>query len=107
MPRKKISTAQAKFSEYKNMLNDLCVLGDRLQDLNEQALVIYKPTVEHIIASNCIDIDHIEHTLDGLVSICNYEPAIDVFKKLCRYYWKIDQHAAAHYVKAYREMWDP
>jgi hypothetical protein len=31
---------------------------------------------------------------------------LDLYKKLCRYYFKIDPEATASYVYAYRDMWD-
>jgi hypothetical protein len=29
-----------------------------------------------------------------------------LYKKLCRYYWKINPQATADYINYYREMWD-
>ncbi len=31
---------------------------------------------------------------------------VRLYKKLCRYYFKIDPRATASYIYAYRDMWD-
>lgn len=52
------------------------------------------------------DARHIEGTLDGLLDFCSYEPALRLYKKLCRYYFHINPNATVKYVDAYRELWD-
>lgn len=62
--------------------------------------------VAHILRSRNRDANHIEHTLDGLLSFCGYEPALALYKKLSRHYWDLDKAAPAYHINAYREMWD-
>jgi hypothetical protein len=93
-------------SSYDALYDDIKGIAEHLQALNEQAVREYAPIVEDIINSNSRDTNYIEHTLDGLVSLCGDAPAVEFFKKLCRYYWQIDPSATASYVKTYREMWD-
>ena len=81
-------------------------LAEQLQSLNQRAVLEYTPIVESILRSASRDVQHIEHTLDGLLDFCADESALVLFKKLCRYYWTIDPVATASYVNAYREMWD-
>ena len=66
----------------------------------------YTPVVENILHSRSRDTHHIEHTLDGLLGFCCSEPALVLYKKLCRHLWELDPVAAAWHVNAYREMWD-
>jgi hypothetical protein len=84
-------------------IRPLCV---QLQKLNKQAILEYRPIVESLIRSRSRDISHIEHTLDGLLSFCGYDPALQLFRKLCRYYYNIDPAATVEHVNAYRDMWD-
>lgn len=93
-------------SSYDALYYDINGIAEHLQALNEQVVREYAPIVEAIINSNSRDTNYIEHTLDGLVNFCGYAPAVEFFKKLCRYYWQIDPSATASYVKTYREMWD-
>ena len=75
-------------------------------DLQQQAAERYKPVVDDILLTRCRDVRHIEHTLDGLLDFCGYEPVLRMYKNLCRHYWEIDPAATADYINAYREYWD-
>ena len=81
-------------------------LVESVQDLQKQAARQYKPVVDELVRSQSRDVKQIEHTLDGLLDFCGYEPVLDMFKRLCRHYWDIDPAATAFYVNAYREQWD-
>jgi hypothetical protein len=87
-------------------LQSICGIAKSLQALNQQAVREYTPVVESILHSRSRDTSHIEHTLDGLLNFCGYEPALVLYKKLCRHYWNLDQIATASYIETYRKMWD-
>ena len=91
---------------HDSLLQSLRGFAESLQELNRQAVREYTPVVESILHSRSRDASHIEHTLDGLLSFCGFEPALALYKKLCRHYWEIDPVAAAYHVNACREMWD-
>lgn len=93
-------------SSYAGTLTSIKGLAENLQALNQAAAREYTPIVEAILLSNSRDDRHIEHTLDGLLSFCGYEPALQLYKKLCRHYFSINPVATAEYVHAYLEMWD-
>jgi len=81
-------------------------LAEEMQQLAELAVVQYTPVVEGIISSKSRDVHHIGHTLDRLLDFGFYAPMVELFRRLCRYYYFIDAAAAANYVLTYREMWD-
>jgi len=81
-------------------------LAESIHTINQRAVREYTPLVEGILRSHSQDKSHIEHTLDGLLDFCGYEPALQLYRRLCRYYWDIDPAATASYVKAYRTTWD-
>lgn len=81
-------------------------LAATIHTLNQRAVRDYTPLVEEILRSRSQGKSHIEHTLDGLIDFCGYEPALQLYRRLCRYYWDIDPAATASYVKAYRTTWD-
>ena len=93
-------------NDYEDLLQSLKGFAESLQSLNQQAVREYTPIVESILRCRSRDIRHIEHTLDGLLSFCGYEPALVLFKKLCRHYWEIDPVATVDHINAYRDMWD-
>jgi hypothetical protein len=89
-----------------DLVKSIRPLAIQLQKLNKQAEQEYRPIVESIIRSRSRDISHIEHTLDGLLSFCGYDPALQLYRKLCRYYYDIDPAATVEHINAYRNMWD-
>jgi len=93
-------------SDYDDMFESIRGLADQLQALNKKAVRAYTPIVDDILRSRSRDTNHIEHTLDGLLSFCCYDPALQLYKKLCRHYFFINPVATAEYINAYREMWE-
>jgi hypothetical protein len=76
------------------------------QQLARQAEQLYSDEVDSILQDKCRDPQHIERLLDGMLDFCFDDEMLRLFKKLCRYYFKIDQEATVSYVHTYREMWD-
>lgn len=66
----------------------------------------YSPEVEIIIRGQSKDVNQIERLLDGMLGFCFDGDMLRLYKKLCRYYFKINPQATAFYVHAYRDMWD-
>ena len=91
---------------YAALLASVSGLATTLEDLNRQAVREYTPIVHAIWCAHSQDTQHIEHTLDGLLDFCGYQPVLDLYKKLCRYYFAIDPAATVSYINAYREMWE-
>ena len=81
-------------------------LAAKLDALYRQAVRDYTPIVEGILRTRSHNTLHIEETLDGLLGFCCHEPALDLYRRLCRHYWDIDSAATAFYVNAYRTTWD-
>jgi hypothetical protein len=77
-----------------------------VQDVQARAVLQYQPVVDDILRTGSRDAEHIERTLSGLLDFCAHEPALALYKALCRHYWHIDAAATAYYIEAYREMWD-
>ena len=82
-------------------------LAENLQLLARKAVIEYKPVFNDIIDSNCQDKHQIERALDGMLDFCFDQKMLEMYRKLCRFYYDIDQGAAIRYVHYYREMWDP
>ncbi len=86
---------------------DIDDLVQSISALARRAVADYAPLVEAIVRDQSRDARHIERTLDGLLDFGFDQEALRLYKKLCRHYYAIDPAAAAYYVHAYREMWDP
>ena len=76
------------------------------QQLARQAEQQYSVEVESILRDQCREPQRIECLLDGMLDFCFDGEMLRLYKKLCRYYFKIGPIAIASYVYAYREMWD-
>ena len=88
------------------LLESISEWARTLEGLNRQAVREYTPVVDEILRARSRDTRHIEHTLDGLLSFCGYEPAVLLYRRLCRYYFDIDPAATVFYINTYREFWD-
>jgi hypothetical protein len=97
-------------SETKPQMDDLVKkIGELVKTRNQlarQAEQQYTFEVEALLKDQSRDPQRIEHLLNGLLDFC-FDPAmLSLYKKLCRYYFKINPEATAWYVYAYRELWD-
>ena len=70
-------------------------LAKDLQMLSKKAVIEYERELEEIVDSNCREIRRIERTLDGMLDFGFDKDMVALFRKLCRYYYAIDQNAAA------------
>ncbi|MBU3966120.1 MAG: hypothetical protein KKG76_01920 [Euryarchaeota archaeon] len=88
------------------MVQTISKLALAQQQLARQAEQLYSVEVDSIMRDKCRDPQRIERLLDGILDFCFDDEMLRLFKKLCRYYFKIDQEATVSYVHTYREMWD-
>jgi hypothetical protein len=93
-------------NDYDELLSSVKELAVGLQALHRLAVEQLTPVVEGILRSRSRDVRHIEQTLDRLLDHCGYDPALLLYRRLCRHYWEIDPVATVGYVNAYRELWD-
>lgn len=93
-------------NNYDELLESVKELAKGLQALHQLAVEQLTPTVESILRSRSRDVHQIEHTLDRLLDHCCHEPALLLYRRLCRHFWEIDPVATVDYINAYREMWD-
>ena len=89
-----------------DMVGTISKLAEAQQQLARQAEQLYSFEVDSVLQEKCRDPQRIERLLEGILDFCFDDEMLRLFKKLCRYYFKIDQEATVSYVHAYREMWD-
>jgi hypothetical protein len=92
--------------QIKQLVQTIGELAAARQQLAHQAEKQYTFEVNDILRKQDRDHQRIEHLLDSILDFCFDEAMLRLYKKLCRYYFKIDPEATASYVYAYREMWD-
>lgn len=82
-------------------------VAKRIQALSEKAVIEYAREIERIVRTNCREKRKIERALDGMLDFCFSLKMVALYRKLCRFYYAIDENAATRYVHYYRDMWDP
>jgi len=91
---------------HKDVFQNIKLIAESISLLNEQAYTLYLPMVEELIHSNSKDEHQIEFLLDRIIEIAFTEKGLILYKKLCRYYWDINQEATADFINYYRERWE-
>jgi len=81
-------------------------LAASVYELQLQMAKSHAPIVQNIIQHRSRDVQEIEQALDRVLDCACIPEGLELFKHLCRYYYSINPTATAHYVFAYREMWD-
>ena len=82
-------------------------MAKRIQELNEIALAGIKPRLDNVIRNRITDSKTIERLLDELLDCAGMsEEGLMLFKRLCRYYFRIDPTATAEYIYIYRDLYD-
>lgn len=90
-----------------NLVQNIAKLAGRTaQKLAREAVRQYSDEVDAILKARIRDSRRIERCLDGMLDFCFDTSVLELYKKLCRYYYAIDPEATASYVLAYREMWE-
>ncbi|OGV60738.1 MAG: hypothetical protein A2498_16945 [Lentisphaerae bacterium RIFOXYC12_FULL_60_16] len=88
------------------LLENVSALAGQMQDLARQAYAGYAAEVDAVIETRSHDAGHIERLLDGILDFGFDDAMVQLFKRLCRYYYTLDPAATASYVHTYRDMWD-
>jgi len=96
----------SKIEVDEDFLNQMKSSFQGLFQLGQQANQIYRPQVEAIIQNKIANPNEIELLLDYMLGFCFDSDILLLYKKLCRYYFRINPHATAEYIYAYRDMWD-
>ncbi len=93
--------------EYDALFDSISEIAKSIVALGETAVVAYEPIVNDLVNSRSKDHMEIQRTLDGMLGFCGNQTMLQLYKKLCRYYFYLDPAATADYIGYYREMWDP
>jgi len=84
----------------------LVSLIEQIQKITQTEVLKYSVEINRIIDSNITANNQIENLLDNMLDFCHDDKMLLLFKKLCRYYYKINPQITAEYINLYREIWD-
>ena len=88
--------------DYKELVSDIRQIAERMEALNRQAELEYTPLVNSVIQRKSKDSHEIERLLDFA---CDKQ-ILNLYRKLCKYYYFINPESTARYIAFYKEMWD-
>ncbi|MDD2806481.1 MAG: hypothetical protein PHV33_13095 [Elusimicrobiales bacterium] len=105
--RKKMPQTQKGNPEYDALLSSISEIAKSFIALEETAVAAYKPIVDDIISLRSKDHMEIQRTLDGMLGFCGNPAMLQLYEKLCRYYFRLDPAATSDYIGFYLEQWEP
>ena len=93
--------------EYKEMLDKIVEIAKPLAELQEYRYNLISSNIKYILNNNIKDEREIEQALEDIFEFCDDEDALQLFRKLCGHYYKINPVATAHHVQWYINEYDP
>lgn len=87
-------------------LSNISTTIKKLHSIVQDNLNVFTNMVDEIIDSNCKDEKNIELTLDKLLDFCFDKDVLILYKRLCRFFYKINPNATQDYVNYYRDMYE-
>lgn len=90
----------------EDLVQSIGQIAERMQTLARKAERHFTLEAGAILEGQSRDPQRIEHLLDRMLDFCFDERILVLYKKVCRYYCKMDPSATASYVYAYRDLWD-
>ena len=101
-----------RFSIEEPILNEDFVkeIGEmfmQIQSLLRQGLAFIEPEVNYVINNQITDKRKIDRLLSDLLDYTQIDEGLDVFKRLCRYSYKLYPRLTIDYVYIYRDLYDP
>lgn len=92
--------------DYMEFLEGIKGFAQQLQALQKQALNEFMPLVENIIENRISNVKQIEGVLDRLMEVAADGEGLDLYRRLCRHLYSLNQQSALFYVQSWKEMWD-
>jgi hypothetical protein len=81
-------------------------LAECINKITEDAFIIYEEQVDRIYRNKVKDVKEIERVIEALLDYCYNDKILLLFKRICRYYYKINQEVTYEYIMIYRDLWD-
>lgn len=98
--------SRVKDKDYKEFLEGIKGFAQQIQALQKQALNEYKPIVENIIENRNSNVKQIEGVLDRLIEVAADGEGLELYRRLGRHLYSLNQQSALFYVQSWKEMWD-
>lgn len=84
---------------------DVKAIAEMIQEATELSYSYYKLIVDSIIEEKASERE-VEHLLDYMLDVCHEERMLDLFKKVCRRYYKLYPKMIASEILTYKELYE-
>ena len=90
-----------------DFFRDICEIAGHLKEITEEAVELITPEVEMIINNKITDKGRIEKLLDSLLDYAGLtDSGLKLFKRLCKYYYKINPRVVIDYIYIYKDLYE-
>lgn len=93
-------------SKFDDLVKQLEPLIQQMKTIHDQAVVVYTPLVDDICSRKANE-NEVGWMLDYLLMFADDERILQLYKKVCRAYWKIYPTSIAFYIMEYRKEYNP
>jgi hypothetical protein len=91
----------------KNIVIEMAGMIEQAKAITKQELLFLSSEVDSIIEQRSKDQHRIESLLDRLLDCAGMDnDGLELFKKLCRYYFRLNPSAVSDYVRYYHEIYE-
>ena len=93
-------------SKFDDLVKQLEPLIQQMKTIHDQTVVAYTPLVDDICSRKASE-NEVGWMLDYMLMFADDERILQLYKKVCRAYWKIYPDSIAFYIMEYRKEYDP
>lgn len=90
----------------EDQLDGFKELAESINKITEDAFLIYEEQVDRIYRNKIKDEKEIERVIEALLDYSYNDKILLLFKRICRYYYKINPEVTYEYIMIYRDLWD-
>ena len=90
----------------KELAKELEPLIQQIKRIHDDAVVAYTPLVEDLCSRKATE-NEVGWMLDWLLMYAGNERMLQLYKRVCRAYWKIYPESIAFYILEYKKEYEP
>lgn len=92
--------------QFDDLVKQFEPLIQQMKTIHDQAVVVYTPLVNDL-CNRMATKNEVERMLDWLLMFVSDERMLQLYKRVCRAYWRIYPNSIAFYIMEYRKEYDP
>ena len=96
----------AKDKDFQRAYDEVKDLVEAIRGVHRIALIQYTPLVDDVLSGKIADEASIERIMDGLLSFCDSQECMTLFKRLCRHIFYKHPQMVKDYISCYRMLYE-